>query len=999
MRSLLLLSMFAVTVFAGPEGLPPGVKNNKQHTKQPPSPEEAVKMFKPDKGFRVTLFAGDPHVCQPISMAFDERGRLWVAECFSYPNWTTDPKTGKDRILIFEDTDGDGKFDKRTVFWDRAYNLSSIQIGHGGVWATCAPHLLFIPLKDGEDKPAGEPKVMLDGWSTKIKHNIVNGLTWGPDGWLYGCHGILAESRPGIPGTPEAKRPRINCGIWRYHPVKKQCEIVCHGTTNPFGLDFDEHGEGFFTNCVIGHLWNVVPGAHYKRMYGLDYNKYAYELIDATSDHLHWAGGSWTDSRGGKGAHSDAGGGHAHSGCMIYLGENFPKEYHNRIFMCNIHGQRLNVDNIERKGNSFVGTRAPDFLKSDNPWYRGVAVTYGPDGGVYIADWCDLGECHDDDGSHRSSGRIYKVMYGKPKPTKAFDLRKKTDIELAKLLFGNEWFARKATLLLAERHARGGSTAKAQERIDKGLKSEQSEAVQLRLLWTQYLMGNIDERYLNNKLFLSGPLSGGEHFQAWAVQLLCQEGTISRETLGRLGSYAKVGKSSLVRLKIASALQRMANKDRLRIGSLLAAHGEDAGDRVQPLLIWYGIEPAVAADPEGGLKLAAECKMPKVRQFVARRLTETGEAETLDALVSALSRQEETEVQADLLRGRRDGLRGRRTVKMPAKWHDAYVHLSQSKAGTVRELAILLALQFDDAAVLKAMRSRIADASAASGERVVALQALVEKGVPGLEPTLFKLLDDRSMRSPALRALAAYKHGDTPKQILRVYAKLSDREKQDAIATLASRPVYALALLDAVEAKKIPRADVTPFTARQLQNLKNRAITARLNKSWGQLRQSSAEKKALIEKYKNLLTPDVLAKADLSQGRAIFNKTCAQCHMLYGEGHKIGPDLTGSDRKNLHYVLENSVDPSAVIGSDYRLTNITTTKGRLVSGIIVEESDRAVTVQTATERIIVPVNEIEERTVASISMMPEGQLEKMTQGELRDLVGYLQSKQQVPLPK
>src|SRR5262245_30857233 len=128
----------------------------------PPKPEEAVKRFKLPEGFHVTLFAGEPYVCQPISMAFDDRGRLWVAECFSYPNWVSDPKQGRDRILIFEDTDGDGKFDKRTVFWDRAYNLTSIQIGHGGVWALCAPHLLFIPYKDGEDKPIGKPQVVLD---------------------------------------------------------------------------------------------------------------------------------------------------------------------------------------------------------------------------------------------------------------------------------------------------------------------------------------------------------------------------------------------------------------------------------------------------------------------------------------------------------------------------------------------------------------------------------------------------------------------------------------------------------------------------------------------------------------------------------------------------------------------------------------------------------------------------------------------------------------------
>src|SRR5262249_2555789 len=140
----------------------------------------------------------------------------------------------------------------------------------GGIFALCAPHLLFFPFPKGEDKP-GDPIVLLDGFSTKAGHNIVNGLTWGPDGWLYGRHGILAESKVGKPGTPEKDRVKINCGIWRYHPTRKVFEVVCHGTTNPWGLDFDEHGEGFFTNSVIGHLWHMIPGARYQRMYGQDY--------------------------------------------------------------------------------------------------------------------------------------------------------------------------------------------------------------------------------------------------------------------------------------------------------------------------------------------------------------------------------------------------------------------------------------------------------------------------------------------------------------------------------------------------------------------------------------------------------------------------------------------------------------------------------------------------------------------------------------------------------
>src|SRR5262245_43076042 len=216
---LALTVLLVALVPAGDEGLPPGVKNTQDPNDVPPTPADAVKRFKAPDGFTVTPSAGEPHVCQPIGMAFDDRGRLWVAECFSYPQWKTD---GKDRILIFEGTGRDGRFLKRSVFWDQAYNLTGIEIGYGGVWALCAPHLLFIPDRDGDGKPDGKPVVVLDGWTLKAGHNIVNGLTWGPDGWLHGRHGITAESKVGPPGTPESKRTRLNCSIWRYHPTRKE---------------------------------------------------------------------------------------------------------------------------------------------------------------------------------------------------------------------------------------------------------------------------------------------------------------------------------------------------------------------------------------------------------------------------------------------------------------------------------------------------------------------------------------------------------------------------------------------------------------------------------------------------------------------------------------------------------------------------------------------------------------------------------------------------------
>ncbi|MCH8045454.1 MAG: hypothetical protein IID44_17220 [Planctomycetes bacterium] len=176
-----------------------------------------------------------------------------------------------------------------------------------------------------------------------------------------------------------------------------------HGTVNPWGLDFNDYGEGFFPNSVTGHLWHLIPGAHYKRIYGRQYDPHTYELLDACSDHYHFAGKDWHFSRGdeGKAAHKDAGGGNAHAGAMVYLGDNWPDRYRNSVFLCNLHGNRINNDRLERKGSGYVGRHGKDFLTAGDPWFRGIALKYGPDGGVYVNDWTDLGECHDSDGVHR----------------------------------------------------------------------------------------------------------------------------------------------------------------------------------------------------------------------------------------------------------------------------------------------------------------------------------------------------------------------------------------------------------------------------------------------------------------------------------------------------------------------------------------------------------------------------------------------------------------------
>ncbi|MCH9022605.1 MAG: hypothetical protein IID32_07550 [Planctomycetes bacterium] len=563
-------------------------------------------------GFNVTLFAGEPDVKQPIAIALDDRGRLWVAECYSYPNWSP---TGNDRILIFEDTDHDGTFDTKKVFWDKGNYLTGFQLGFGGVWVASCPNLLFIPDKNQDDVPDGPPQVMLDGWSHQGVHTVINSLTWGPDGWLYGLNGIDSHSNVGRPGTPDDQRQKINCGVWRYHPTKKTFEVIAHGTTNPWGIDFDQHGQTFITNSVLPHLYHVIAGARFKRMHGKDFNPHAYKLMDTTADHLHWAGGSWTDSRGGLGDHGIAGGGHAHSGAMIYLADNFPEKYRNTFFTCNLHGRRVNNDSLKRKGSGYVATHNPDFLRVHDPWFNGIALKYGPDGAVYMTDWTEDGECHGHD-AHRSSGRVYKITYQNPKP-KIVNLAALSDDQLVKLhLHKSEWFVRRARRLLQERAILNKPNTAVHTALRDILNNDKDLIHKLRALWTLHATNGLTESIRSRLLD-----SPEEFIRAWTIQLELEDKIASPPMRKKLIHLAKTDPSPLVRLYLASSCTRVSPDLAWPIIEQLALHESDANDQNIPLILWYALEPLVPQNKQRAIKLAAKTKIPIIRQFIARRIT------------------------------------------------------------------------------------------------------------------------------------------------------------------------------------------------------------------------------------------------------------------------------------------------------------------------------------------------------------------------------------------
>lgn len=575
-----------------------------------PAAEAANSMVVPD-GFNVTLVAAEPDVKQPISFCIDDVGRLWVAEAYNYPNRERPPQ---DRIIVLEDTDGDGRADERVVFFDKLGYVTGIEVGFGGVYVMSPPEMLFIPDSNRDAKPDGPPRVLLDGFGNKPSaHNIANGFTWGPDGWLYAGHGRTSPSDVGPPGT--AKEDRIHCdgGVFRYHPVRHLFENFADGTTNPWGVDFDDYGQAFVSNCVNPHLFYMMQGAHYEPWRNRKSSQFAYARIPTIADHLHYLGKKPTGKLGTK-EELDAGGGHAHCGTMIYLGDNWPDRYRNTVFMCNVHGRRINNDILKREGSGYTASHGADFLLSKDPWFMGVTLRYGPDGAVYVSDWSDTGECHSYKNTRRETGRIYKIAYGRPKHA-AVDIAKRSNDQLVKLqLHKNDWEVRHARRVLQERTSAGQDMKAVHRQLHDIFANEADSTRKLRALWALHVTGGTDDHFLSQQLS-----HDSEYVRAWAIRLLCEAATPSQADLSRLAELSRDDPSPFVRRHLASALQRLPFEKRWDIAEGLVGHAEDTNDPNLPLMIWYGIEPLVPADTARALKLLGKTKIPLIRQFIARR--------------------------------------------------------------------------------------------------------------------------------------------------------------------------------------------------------------------------------------------------------------------------------------------------------------------------------------------------------------------------------------------
>ncbi len=980
------------------------------------SPEEAPRRMSLADGFRVRLVAGEPTVRQPVAIDFDERGRLWVIQYLQYPNPAglkrvrvdrysrtvydrvpePPPKgpRGADRITILDDFGPDGRARRAKDFVGGLNLATGIAFGHGGVFVLQAPYLLFYPDRDRDDKPDGGPEVLLEGFGMEDAHSVANSLTWGPDGWLYGCQGSTV--------TAHVRGVEFQQGVWRYHPITRRFELFCEGGGNSWGLDFDAHGNLLYSTNVGGHvLLHGVQGGYYWKHFGKHgalHNPYAFGYIDHVP-------------------HRDFRGGHVTVGGIVYQGDSFPPRFRGKYIAADLLGHAVYWHDLTPDGSSFRSAHGGELLRANDTWFAPCDVTTGPDGSVYVADWFDKRTAHPDPDADwdRSNGRVYKIEYKGAKPVAPCDLARLPSDKLVGLLsHPNDWYARKAREILADRR-----DPEVIFPLRALVRESKDDRLALQALWALYVSGGFSEGFAAECLGHRNP-----DVRRWAVRFLGDDRQVTPTLARRLKELAASEPDVTVRSQLACTARRLPARDGLPVVERLLLRNLDGKDPHLPLLLWWAVEENAGTARERVLETfasAAAWQAPLVREAILGRLMRRYAAEGSEAgynacarlLASAPSAPERERMLAALEQGLQDRPHGGKGVgplfaeqavverppqrgpvgpqKLPPALEAQLAALWNKDTGgatLVRLLARLGKPAAQDRAVALAVDPRTPPPT-----RLAMLQLLGEVGAPALAGRLLAVLDEREnedVRLAGLSALQRFDGEEVAAAILRHYPRMSARLRARAAEVLLGRRGWARLFLREVDAGHFAAKDVPVEALRLVALHKDRRLDELVRKHWGNVRPGTPEEKlAEVRRLSNDLRA---GPGDAARGRDLFRKHCATCHRLFGEGEAVGPDLTHANRKDRDYLLVSAVDPSAVIRKEYLSYTVRTTDGRVLTGLLAEQTPGAVTVLSAkNERTRVPRDRIEAVEESPVSLMPENLLKELKPQELRDLFRYLQS--------
>lgn len=977
-------------------------------------PAEAIAKMTVPPGFTVELVASEPDIVNPVGMAIDERGRFWITESFEYPR--REPGPGRDRVKVLEDTDGDGKADKFTVFAEGFNIPSGVAVGHGGVWVANAPDILFLQDTNGDGK-ADKQEVIVTGFGRDDTHELPNSLTWGPDGYLYGLNGVFNYSHIKYPkGSPhyDEKHPgwKFTCALFRIHPRTKKFEVFCEGTSNPWGVAFDGEGSAFISACVIDHLWHLTRTGYYNRQGG-PYPPFTWK-IESIVKHKHQAA--------------------AYCGIHYFDSDSYPEKYREKLYMGNIHGGCINVDKLQRAGSTYFATGEDDFLTANDVWFMPVVQKTGPDGSLYVLDWYDRYHCYQDanrdpKGIDRLNGRLYRVRYKDTPHAQPFDLTKLKDDELIALLSkNNDYYRSTAQRVLTERLAelkpivRPAPAPVDKARLPDGTKVEGvpllTPAPELPQLLLKLQQLALDEKAPRKARMhaLWTVLSLQNHDSAFVLRLLAHKDPTLRawavRTVGNFDGTAEVwtkvrqlatDASADVQLQVAITAAVQPNDQ--QIPTLLHVLENCGDDPHIPQIVWQNLHPLLEKQSGEFVKVVEAKNLAKSKNVVAllprvidRVLASKSSSDSLAKLLTVVlveqaslpAAKSSLETLSQRIQSRElDGER----LEAVKKLLDPVLDATLEKNDHLYYDALILSANLRNAKSLDKLYEMVSEWRLSDALADRAVNTLTAVNHPKLPTLIQGVLTNKpkytdKFRGVLLNAVSKTESPEIGNVILDCYADLPDDLKPRAIELLTQRAAWGKALLKAVANKHIPATMINVNQAQKLNSLGDKELSDLLVKTWGSVRTTrDPARQQVMEDMRKLLekTP-----GNPERGQLVYNKVCGQCHKLHGNGQEVGPDITLNGRSNFDQLLSNVFDPSLVIGASYQARTVLTTDGRVITGLLAEDNAQRVVLKVQGGKLeTIARADIEALKVSELSLMPE-QLEKQLKPEeIADLFSIL----------
>jgi len=966
---------------------------------KPTPPEEAMKGFTVRDGFELKLIASEPEVEQPLSLAWDARGRLWVVQYRQYqfpaglkiveydnhlrarfdkiPLPPPAGEKGADVISVFEDTDKDGSFDSKKDVITGLNIATSVAIGAGGIWVANPPYLLYYPDANGDDVPDTDPVVKLSGFGIEDTHSVMNSLTWGPDGWLYGVNGSTTTGKVINPATGKVVDWQGQM-VWRFHPPSERFEIYAEGGGNTFSLDIDAVGHVFSgTNNGNTRGMFYPQGSYGSKSWGKHgplTNPYAFGYFE----HMEHKG----DDRRFPQAFT------------IYEGGLFGENLAGRIVAPNSLHNLVWSSRLERNGSTYRTVDEANLVETGDRWFRPVYAGLAPDGAVYMADWYDsrLSHVRPVDDWHKTSGRVYRLQPKDVSPVyEEGDLSKRPAEELISLFsHPNRMIRRRAVLELGWR-----GDASVRDQLITMI--DDAEGVQtLEALWAINLLGGLTEEL--KVRWLTNP---DTHVRRWVVRLIGDEGNASGAVATALSDLALSESDVQVRVQLASSAKRLAPAAAMGIIEGLVQQQDDLKDPHQPLMIWWALEAHAEsgrAEIAAWLSRAEPWRNPIVQEWLLTRLMKryaiAGGDANFQSCAMLLEKAPDESTKTQLLEALQSSFEG---VPMPVL-PDSLTQALKKFSEQLGDSGLVLRLKSGEAGALVEAQRAVLDSKLPTGVRTELIRQLGASGDKSVIGTMIKILSldqESALKRVALQTMARFDEESVANGIIGRYGSTLPAEhgvRSTAERVLAGRPHWAMQMMDEVDKAVIKSRDLGADVVQLMLEHKDPALNERIQKHWPGIAAGSGgiDLSAESLRIKKVLSGGA---GDETAGKVHFTTRCATCHQLFGEGMKIGPDLTGYERQNLDFWIPSIVNPSLELREGYLNYVASMKDGRKVIGLMQDQSPRTVTLRDLAGQIsLLDRAEMETLEASPISLMPPALLAGMSDEDLRDLFAYLMRK-------